>query len=62
MSVFELMVGAPIPGTEAECPCCRFDALVSMPVVRLSADGVSDLGELRTCLRCFAEKCSCLAP
>ena len=59
MSTLELMVGAPIPGTEAECPCCRFDALVSMPVVRLSADGVSDFGRIRACLRCWAEECSC---
>lgn len=43
----------------SECPCCRFDTLLTFPLVMLTDDGVSRAGEVRQCARCWREDCEC---
>lgn len=54
-----LTLGDPDMSQTAECPCCRFDAVLTFPVFALSDEGVSRAGTAKVCGRCWNENCPC---
>lgn len=50
-----LVVGIPDLRQPSECPDCGFDAVVRFPIHALSEMGVSDMGTMSACTRCYDE-------
>lgn len=56
-----LAVSRPGVETATECPCCRFDALVSFPIHLVTEDGFNPFGACEGCVHCFEARCECQA-
>lgn len=55
MTAAYLVVGDPDLDNATECPACGFDSLLSFPVVSLTENGVSDMGTVSACPRCYVD-------